>query len=176
MNAADDITALAATVSQALAAAGIEAVLSGGAAVQIYSDAAYVSKDLDFVTAAGHRELRSVLATLGFKPGRSRRLFESADSAYLVEFPAWPLAVGDELVRSWACLRTQYGDLQILTPTQSVKDRLAAFYHWKDRQALLQAVCITRQQDNVDLAEIERWSKAEQSATGFETFKKHLEQ
>ena len=36
-------------------------------------------------------------------------------------------------------------------------DRLAAFYHWRDRQGLDQAVLVAAQQV-VDLDEIEQWS------------------
>lgn len=43
---------VAALVSAELQNAGIAATLSGGAAVSIYTDNAYQSKDLDFVTAS----------------------------------------------------------------------------------------------------------------------------
>lgn len=42
---------VAAIVSDALESAGITATLSGGSAVTIYSNNAYLSRDLDFVTA-----------------------------------------------------------------------------------------------------------------------------
>jgi hypothetical protein len=41
-----------------------------------------------------------------------------------------------------------------------VKDRLAAYYHWKDLQCLDQAVLVAADND-VDLDEIQRWSKHE---------------
>ena len=42
----------------------------------------------------------------------------------------------------------------MLTSTQSVMDRLAHFYHWKDYQALEQAVWITEDHmDEVDFRE-----------------------
>jgi hypothetical protein len=43
---------VAAIVSDALEDAGITATLSGGSAVTIYSNNAYLSRDLDFVTSA----------------------------------------------------------------------------------------------------------------------------
>jgi len=46
------ILEIASLVSQALEAEGIVAVLSGGAAVSIYSDNKYESFDLDFITSA----------------------------------------------------------------------------------------------------------------------------
>ncbi len=66
LDASTPIEQVAATVSAALAAAGITAVLSGGAVVQIYTSGLYVSRDLDFVTSAGHREIEVVLGRLGF--------------------------------------------------------------------------------------------------------------
>jgi len=52
---------LAVLISTALENAGITAVLSGGAAVSIYSDNAYESADLDFVTSEGKKSLQSVV-------------------------------------------------------------------------------------------------------------------
>jgi len=52
---------LAAVISAALESAGIVATLSGGAAVAIYTDNQYVSKDLDFVTVALIDDLANAL-------------------------------------------------------------------------------------------------------------------
>ena len=52
ITAQSDLAEIAALVSDALERAGISAVLSGGAAVSIYSSAAYLSLDLDFITSA----------------------------------------------------------------------------------------------------------------------------
>lgn len=57
---------VAAIISSSLDQAGIAATLSGGAAVSIYSDNQYESKDLDFVTAAMVADISPVLAELGF--------------------------------------------------------------------------------------------------------------
>lgn len=59
ITAQSDLAEIAALVSDALERAGISAVLSGGAAVSIYSSAAYLSLDLDFITSAPARGLRS---------------------------------------------------------------------------------------------------------------------
>jgi hypothetical protein len=59
--------------------------------------------------------------------------------------------------------------MQILTPTQCVMDWLAAFYHWRDRQGLDQAVLVAAQQV-VDLDEIERWSVREGHAEAHREF------
>ena len=93
INASTPIEQLAAMVSAELAAAGITAVLSGGAAVQIYTSGLYVSRDLDFVSAAGHREIGSVLGRLGFVRLEGRH-FVHPSCLYTLEFPPWPVAIG----------------------------------------------------------------------------------
>jgi hypothetical protein len=52
---------LAAIISQALEAAEILASLSGGAAVSIYTNNRYQSKDLDFVSSAAAGKLAKAI-------------------------------------------------------------------------------------------------------------------
>lgn len=89
---------LAAIVSQALHAEGITATLSGGGAVSIYTRNEYQSEDLDFVTAASHKELRSAIEPLGFAASRNRRQFEHPGTHWLIEFPPSPLGFGELVV------------------------------------------------------------------------------
>lgn len=150
---------LAAIVSEALERAGIAAVLCGGAVVSIYSDNEYQSHDLDFVTSEGLRTLKTVMSTLGFQRGKGRH-FVHPGTEFTVEFPAGPVMIGDEPVTEVALRRTHAGTIRLLTPTDAVKDRLAAFLHWNDRQGVEQAVQIIRRQD-VDLGKVDRWALAE---------------
>lgn len=106
-------------VSQTLEEAGITATLVGGAAVSIYSDNEYKSMDLDFVTAAMRDSLVAALAPLGF----GNRTVQH-----------------EEIPR----LETVWGPLRVITPTLCVMDRLAAFWHWNDRQSWGQAVMVAR--------------------------------
>ena len=168
LGAASTVEEVAAAVSEALDAAGITAVLSGGAAVQIYSEGLYVSRDLDFVSPAGHRELDAALHRLGFSR-TSGRHFIHATVPYTLEFPPWPLAVGSELIREWTEIPVGDMRIRILTPTQCVMDRLAAFYFWRDRQALEQAVLVATRHE-VDIAAIERWSNKEGHGEHFQEF------
>ena len=66
LGASSSVEEVAAIVSDALTSAGITAVLSGGAAVQIYTSGLCESRDLDFVASASQRELEQVLSRLGF--------------------------------------------------------------------------------------------------------------
>lgn len=163
---------VAARVSRALTDAGITAVLTGGAAVTLYANNQYQSWDLDFVTAAPMKDLSAVMAGLGFTRGAGRH-FEHPSCRFVVEFVAWPVTLGDEVVHRWARRRTPAGTLHILTPTQCVKDRLAAFFHWRDGQSLEQALLVARS-NRVSMKELERWAGAEGHGGDFEEFHRRL--
>ena len=64
ISASTTIEELAALVSETLRAAGISAVLSGGAVVSIYANNEYESGDLDFVSAASTAKIGEALASL----------------------------------------------------------------------------------------------------------------
>ncbi len=65
------------------------------------------------------------------------------------------------------------GILRIISPTDCVKDRLAAYYHWGDRQCLVQAVLVAKER-KVDIEEIRKWSEAESMKDKFEEFRAKL--
>jgi hypothetical protein len=162
------LSELAAIVSTALTKAGLEAVLSGGSVVTIYSNNEYQSHDLDFVTAEKMNDLNAVMSSLGFEK-QSGRHFTHPVSEWFVEFPSAPLAVGNEPVKKWDQLKTKAGVIQILTPTQSVMDRLAGFYAWKDKQNFEQAVMVASRHP-VDISKIKKWSTDENELEKFEQF------
>ncbi len=163
---------VAVQVSQALTDADITAVLTGGGAVSIYSANTYQSYDIDFVTAASRRELVAVMSGLGFTRGPGRH-FQHPSTRLVVDFVAWPVTLGDEVVKRWARIRTSAGELQILTPTQCIKDRLAAFYHWRDSQSLEQALLVGRDH-RIAISELSRWSAAEGHTDKFNEFRRRL--
>ena len=152
---------LAALVSQALDAAGITATLTGGAAVSIYSQNEYESFDLDFVTNARVAALSAALQPLGFVHTPGVRQFVHPHTEYYVEFPPGPIGFGETHGDdSAARVQTPLGPLRIITPTQSVMDRLAAYAHWRDRQSLEQAAMVARRQ-RVEWAQLYAWAERE---------------
>lgn len=155
------IAELAAFVSTHLQRHGIDVVLSGGACVAIYSQGAYVSRDLDFIEThyTKRQKLRTALAEIGFS--EHHRYFIHPETDFFLEFPTGPLAVGGEPVREVKTLVLSTGTLKLISPTDSVKDRLAAYYFWNDRQSLQQAILIAQANTDVNVAEIERWSQKE---------------
>jgi hypothetical protein len=100
-------------------------------------------------------------------------LFFPAETQFFVEFPDGPLSVGEEPVKEISEFNLATGTLQILSPTDCVKDRLCAYYFWNDLQGLAQAVLVAESQ-KIDLQEIKRWSKLEGKQQEYEIFKKKL--
>jgi hypothetical protein len=164
---------LSAYVQDALQADGIDVVLSGGSAASFYSNNKYVSKDLDLINTgfAKRSRIKSVMEKLDFK--ERGRYFVHSESTFFIEFPDGPLSVGEEQVKEVSEFELKTGTLKVLSPTDCVKDRLCAFYFWKDLQGLEQALLVAKTQ-NVDLKEIKRWSKVEGKEREWKIFTEKL--
>ncbi|MCB1080976.1 MAG: hypothetical protein KDK69_04060 [Chlamydiia bacterium] len=146
---------LALIVSEKFKEYNLDCVLVGGACVTIYSQNSYQSYDLDFVTFEDMNQIEKALSELGFQ--RNQRYFRHPDCPFFLEFLAPPVSIGSEAINAYYHL----GALKLLTPTDCVKDRLASYYFWDDRQALDQAVLVAKSQKSIDLTALERWSKKE---------------
>jgi hypothetical protein len=168
-----NIAELAALIQDHLRKAGIDVVLTGGAAVGVHGAFAYVSKDIDLVCIDGSsvKEIRQAMLKLGFS--EKDRYYVHSQIEFLVDFPAGPLSVGDEPITQFDELQFSTGLLKVLTPTDCVKDRLAAFYHWDDHQALTQAVLVA-QEKAINLDDVKAWSMREGMQEKFETFRSAL--
>jgi hypothetical protein len=164
---------LAGLICQALKDAGVTVTLTGGACVAIWSQGKYVSKDLDFIEEGPvpRRKIRAVMKRLGFE--EKGRHFVHPATRFFVEFPTGPLMVGDQRIERVSQRKTRFGNLRLLSPTDCVKDRLAAFFHWNDRQSLEQALIVARAQQ-VDLEDVRRWSRSEDKAASFSLFEQIL--
>ena len=149
-------------MSQALERASIAATLSGGGAVSIYSHNEYQSFDLDFITNARNEAIAQALAGLGFRRVQGARAFEHARATTTWSSRRVPLAFGETVVhdRDVPMLQTDFGPLRVITPKQSIMDRLAAYVHWNDRQALDEAVMVARRQ-RVDWNALKEWARRE---------------
>jgi len=164
---------LAAYIAEHLRSKGIETVLVGGACVSIYSANEYSSFDLDFIITGSstRQKVRAALAEISFT--EENRYFINPQTPFFVEFPSGPLAIGDEPPSEISTLRFSTGNLRLLSPTDCVKDRLAAFYHWKDKQSLEQAIQVAKSH-KVDMEEIRRWSAHEGFAEAFDRIESRL--
>ena len=175
MKAVADLTPeeLAGRVCEALRQAGVRVTLTGGACVAIWSNGQYASNDLDFIEEGPvpPRTITRVMAALGF--AKHGRHYVHPDTPIFVEFPTGPLMVGAERVGQAAERHTGVGRLRLLSPTDCVKDRLAAYFHWNDRQALGQALLVARAQP-IDLDKVRRWAKAERAEAKQRDFEREL--
>lgn len=147
-------------ICDALLIADIHVVLSGGSCVEIYSQGNYTSHDLDFINQYNEKKakIKLVMLSLGFK--ESTKYFYHDDVEHIIEFPPGPLGVGDAPVEEIAKIKTHTGILRLLTPTDCIKDRLAAFYHWDDEQSLQQAAWVA-DKNKFDLDSVKTWSMNE---------------
>ncbi len=164
---------VAAIVATALRAAGFDAILTGGACAAIYSAGVYISHDLDFIIRAGggRAALDEALAAAGF--ARKHDRYVHPRTAFFVEFPRGPLSIGDDTNIRPARLKIGRLTIAALSATDSCRDRLAAFYHWSDRQSLRSAVAIALRA-RVHMEAIRRWSEREGALEKFEEFRNEV--
>lgn len=164
---------LAAFVCSHLKNNGIHTVLSGGGCASIYTEHIYQSYDLDLVEtmSTNRNTLRNIMKEIGFS--EQNRYFTHPDTPFFIEFPPGPLSVGDEPVKDIVTKTFPTGELRLISPTDCVKDRLAAYYHWDDRQCLEQAVMVAEHHP-IDLHEILRWSRHENKEAAYELIKERF--
>ena len=162
---------LACLIYETLKNNGIDAVLVGGACVSIYSKNRYQSYDLDFVTYEELKSVEEALKKLDFK--RTGRCFSHAKCPYFIDFVNPPIAIGHEPIRHFETLNTPAGSLKLLTPTDSVKDRLASYFYWNDEQALEQALLVAKN-NTINLKDLRLWAKEEGFLTSFKRFLEQL--
>jgi len=167
---------LAAFVCETLEKEGIETVLSGGCCVELYSKGKYTSDDIDLIDRfnGGHRKIKEIMYTLGFIEYKMKRYFVHKDTSLFIEFPRGPLGVGDAPVKEVSTRTTMTGTLKLLTPTDCIKDRLAAYYHWDDKQSLDQAVWVA-EENRYNKEAIQKWSENEGMLDKYEHFAQRAE-
>ncbi len=153
---------LAGFISTELREKGIDIILVGGACVTIYSHNRYQSYDLDFVVYEDMKKVKEALKEIGFyeKSG----YFHHADCKWIVEFVSSPVAIGKEIISNFHKVKVATGTIKMLRIEDSVKDRLASYFHWNDRQGLEQATSICLEH-KIDLKEVKKWAQKE----GFES-------
>jgi hypothetical protein len=160
---------MAAVVGQALQSSEIKSVLTGGACASLYSQGAYQSADLDFIllSAVSQARLDNAMASVGFH--RERDHYVHPASRFFVEFPAGPLGIGSDIRIQPVVYAIGNQFILTLSATDSCRDRLAAFYHWNDRQSLETAIAIALRQ-KVNVEAIRAWSVRESAEAGFKEF------
>lgn len=131
-------------VATELAKNGVEVVLVGGAVVSIYTEGAYVSGDLDFVLNDFSRtKLNEVLKNIGFVQKTRHYMHPECQHLY-IEFSSFPVSIGDDTSIVPAEVDVEGVKIKIFTPTDSVRDRLASFIHFKAKDCMDQAIMMLR--------------------------------
>ena len=139
----------------------IDTVLVGGAVVSIYTNGAYQSGDLDFITLKLFAdELPDAMYEIGFKKVDKRHYEHPQCHHLFVEFPPGPLGIGEDVNIKPRTLKTHGVAIKILSPTDCVKDRLASYIHFNDREGFDQAVLVAGAQP-INPKEIKRWCEVE---------------
>lgn len=166
------IRELALVVGKKLAEHNIDFVLVGGACVSIYSENRYISGDLDFISYTEQKKISAALKELGFELQR-HKYYVHENCKLFLEFLSPPVSVGNEAVKKFKQIKEPIGEINLLTPIDCVKDRLAAYYHWNDRQSLEQAVLVAQGQE-IDFLDLKKWSIKEGHEKKFNDFIKIL--
>ena len=165
---------LAGLIVQTLASHNIDVVLVGGSCVCLWTNERFGSLDLDFIDLSYMRrkEIAAALATIGFKPQGNTKYFRHPDSKWSIEFPTGPPAIGHEQIESEriASLETSLGTIRLLSPTDTIKDRLLWWYLEKDRQCWEQALDIARNH-TVNWSDLETWHRGEDYADRYSDFR-----
>lgn len=169
LTAGSSLADVAACVARSLAGARIRAVLSGGACASLYSRGEYQSSDLDFIlqSTVTVEQLDAAMEAVDFH--RSGNQYEHPRTRFFVEFPAGPLGIGADIDIRPVLFRIGKTAVRALSATDSCRDRLAAFYHWNDRQSLATAVRIAIHR-RVKLKSIGAWSDREGESHKYSEF------
>ena len=133
------------------------------AVLAIHSEGLYRSGDLDMVLDRHRRsDVTIALKEIGFAPGKSR-YFKHPECEHLyLEFLPGPVELGEEHPVSPAEISVEGRILHLLSPTDCVKDRLAAYIHWQLQANFRQAVLVAkRQKDWIDFKNLAAWCDRE---------------
>ena len=117
------------------------------------------------------REFCGLPREYGFK--RVGRCFSHDNCPYVIDFVNPPITVGHEAVREFQTLKTSSGMLQLLSPTDCVKDRLASYFHWNDQQAVEQARLVA-ESHQIDVKNLKQWAKLEGFSEKLDQFLKSI--
>jgi len=95
----------------------------------------------------------------------------------VLEFPKGPVEIGEEFPIVPDEVEYEGRTIRILSPTDCVKDRLAAYIHWGSRDCFDQALLVSRRQSSrVDLENIRKWCASEGGSSAYAELIESLEE
>jgi hypothetical protein len=174
VNRRSSIQDVAGVVAEALARAGVRAVLSGGACASLHSGGVYQSVDLDFILQEyeSAEQIDEAMRSVGFT--RTGNQYFHPEARFYVEFPPGPLSIAGDYKIEPVEIRIGARSVLGLSATDSCRDRLAAFFHWNDQPGLQAAVQIALR-SKVDLERIREWSEGQGASARFQAFLEEIE-
>jgi hypothetical protein len=96
------------------------------------------------------------------------------NSELYVEFPTGPVGIGSQVpVKPEGEFTVKNTTVMMYSPTQCVMDRLAAWFHWKDRRSLIHALWVCEKHP-VKIEKIKRWAAKEGESEKFGQFLEEL--
>ena len=132
-----------------------ELVVVGGSAVEFYTAASYMTKDIDFI-AKDDFQISKIMTSLGFSIGEGYTWFHP-DTSVVVEFPKPPL-LGD--VSRLTKVKTEYGVAEIIGVEDIILDRLKGREFWQDNNELPEMM-IYSHYDSIDFAYLRKQAEFE---------------
>jgi hypothetical protein len=163
------IIELAAIIANHLEQYNIHVVLVGGLAVEFYSENLYLTRDIDMVDISYQlpTAMQQAMEEIGFS--KQGRVYVNETTNVSVEFPGAPLSVGEELIQETTIVDTDAGKIPILFAKDVIKDRLAAYFHWKDKPSLVQALAVMNKH-GIDEQELQNFCQREGPAGAYKEF------
>lgn len=158
-----------------LAKNDIKTLLVGGAVCAIYSEGAYKSSDLDFVSLSVFDEkIPEVMRSIGFQKDVSRHYIHPKCKLF-VEFVTGPVGIGDDIQIKPDTKEVEGQTLYIYSPTDCIRDRLASYIHFRARECLDQAVLVA-ERFPFNKKKVKEWCAKEGAPQAFEDLMRNLKE
>ncbi len=163
MPLAEQQLALAAFVSGLFQKYDVDLVAVGGATVQYYTKAEYVTGDLDAILYGDTKEMiEEVMSSIGFKRTTNYRHFEHPGFPFVIEFPPSPVMIGSRKIMKVDRLKFGENFVQVLKVEDVIMDRIIAGVEWRDKPSLEQAKLMwIKNKDRIDLDYLTDFAKKE---------------
>lgn len=163
MPVADQQLALAAFVSSLFEKHNVDLVVVGGATVQYYTRAEYVTGDLDAILYGDTKEMiEEVMSSIGFRRTTNYRHFEHPKLPFVIEFPPSPVMIGSRKIMNVNKMKFGTYTVQVIRVEDAIMDRIIAGVEWKDEPSLEQAKLMwIKNKDRIDLNYLTDFAKKE---------------
>lgn len=155
--------ALAAFLSRLFEKEKVGLTVVGGAAVQYYTGAEYVTKDIDAILSGDTKEVVDrVMTAAGFKRATTYRHFEHPLFPFVVEFPPAPVEVAGRYISDFNILKMGDRSVRVIRVEDIIIDRLTGGIEWKSEKSMNQARLLwIKNKKYIDQKYLTEFAKAE---------------